>query len=155
VQALYDDPDVRHWNWRGPPPNSARETVHGAVAQWHAGWGAGFAIVAEERFAGLVFATVRKHPVMRQAELGYMLLPAARGHGYATRAVRLVSSWLLEDLELVRVQARTHPDNPASWRVLERAGFRREGIARAGAVFPGTGEAYDTEMWSLVAEDAA
>ena len=38
-------------------------------------------------------------------------------------------------------------------RVLERAGFQREGVARAGWVLPVTGERQDVTMWSLLPSD--
>jgi RimJ/RimL family protein N-acetyltransferase len=87
------------------------------------------------------------------AEVGYILGPEGRGHGYATRAVRLVAHWVLEDLNVGRLQARTHPENVASQRVLERVGFQREGVARGGHVLPASGERIDTVMWSLLPDE--
>ncbi len=84
------------------------------------------------------------------AEIGYILEPHGRGHGYATRAVRLLAHWVLDDLGVGRLQARTHPDNVASQRVLERVGFQREGLARAGNYLPVSGERTDALMWSLL-----
>jgi RimJ/RimL family protein N-acetyltransferase len=66
----------------------------------------------------------------RVGELGYLLLPAARGRGYATRAVRLLAAFAAEELGMVRVQALADPANGASRRVLERAGFTAEGVLR-------------------------
>jgi RimJ/RimL family protein N-acetyltransferase len=83
-------------------------------------------------------------------EIGYFLLPVGRGNGYATRAVRLLVGWIFDGLELGRVQARTHLENVASQRVLERSGFTGEGVARSAAVFPVTGARFDCGMWSLL-----
>ena len=63
-------------------------------------------------------------------EIGYLLSADARGHGYATRAVGLLVGWAFDVLGIERVQALTHPDNPRSQAVLERLGFRREGLLR-------------------------
>jgi RimJ/RimL family protein N-acetyltransferase len=82
------------------------------------------------------------------AEVGYIIDPHGRGRGYATRAVRLVARWVLDDLGIGRLQARTHPDNVASQRVLERVGFQREGLARSAHVLPVSGERIDCLMWS-------
>ena len=87
------------------------------------------------------------------AELGYFLFPPGRGRGYATRTVRLVGDWVLGELGIGRLQARTSAGNVASERVLERAGFRREGIARAGFLLPVSHEWVDTTMWSLLPGD--
>ena len=63
-------------------------------------------------------------------EIGFWLGAPARGRGVMTRAVRLISHWALDELGLARVQLLAHPDNSASIRVAERAGFVREGHLR-------------------------
>jgi RimJ/RimL family protein N-acetyltransferase len=62
--------------------------------------------------------------------IGYSMLPGFRGRGAATRAVRLLSAWALTT-GVKRLVAGTMPDNVASQRVLEKAGFVREGIQRS------------------------
>jgi RimJ/RimL family protein N-acetyltransferase len=69
--------------------------------------------------------------LLGQARLGYSLLPAWRGRGFAARAVRLVTAWAFDQLNLARLVAGTAPDNVASQRVLEAAGFEREAFQRA------------------------
>lgn len=63
-------------------------------------------------------------------EIGYLLVEAARGRGLATRAVRLLVTCGFGALNMGRIQALVHPENPRSAAVLERAGFRREGVLR-------------------------
>ena len=63
-------------------------------------------------------------------EIGYLLSADARGRGYAARAVDLLVRWAFESLGMERIQALAHPDNPRSHAVLERVGFRREGLLR-------------------------
>ncbi|MFI6779918.1 GNAT family N-acetyltransferase [Micromonospora sp. NPDC050276] len=65
-----------------------------------------------------------------EASVGYALLPDWRGRGYATRAVRLLAGWAFGPAGIARLSAGTVPDNTASHRVLERVGFRREGLQR-------------------------
>ncbi|MFM7211168.1 MAG: GNAT family N-acetyltransferase [Actinomycetota bacterium] len=55
-------------------------------------------------------------------EVGYGFAPSARGHGYATEAVRALCA-LAVARGAVAVIAETHVDNAASERVLERCGF--------------------------------
>lgn len=55
-------------------------------------------------------------------EVGYGLAPSARGHGYATEALRAVCA-LAAGLGVHRVRADTELDNHASQRTLERGGF--------------------------------
>jgi RimJ/RimL family protein N-acetyltransferase len=64
----------------------------------------------------------------RTGQLGYLLLAHARGRGYAARAVRLLVDFAFGELSMTRVQAFAHPENVPSQRVLERAGFEREGL---------------------------
>jgi RimJ/RimL family protein N-acetyltransferase len=68
-------------------------------------------------------------PMRDTVELGYWLFVDARGRGVATRAVRA----LVEHAHangVVRVEAHVRLGNKASERVLERAGFQREGVKR-------------------------
>lgn len=63
----------------------------------------------------------------RLGELGYLVLRDARGRGIATRAATLLAGWALEALELERLVLYTFPENAASQRVAEKAGFHRAG----------------------------
>lgn len=93
--------------------------------------------------------------VFQNAHLGYDVAEKVNGRGYATEAVRLVVGFAFSDLALHRVQAATMLANTRSRRVLENAGFRREGTALrylriAGAwqdhyLFGVTAEEWDTE----------
>jgi RimJ/RimL family protein N-acetyltransferase len=60
-------------------------------------------------------------------DVGYALLPEHAGQGFATEAVRAVLDNGACQFALPRVMAVVNPDNGASQRVLERAGFAREG----------------------------
>jgi RimJ/RimL family protein N-acetyltransferase len=64
------------------------------------------------------------------AELGFWLVPRARGRGLAACAIRLTVRRAFEELGLERVHGLTDIDNPAAQRVLEEAGFVREGVLR-------------------------
>lgn len=66
----------------------------------------------------------------RRAELGYWCALSHWGHGYITEAVRAVIGYGFEVLALRRVYAECHGDNPASRRVLEKAGMTLEGCLR-------------------------
>lgn len=62
------------------------------------------------------------------AELAYDLAPAYWGRGMMTTAVRAATGWAFGTGAVNRVQALVMPSNEASIAVLERTGFRREGI---------------------------
>jgi RimJ/RimL family protein N-acetyltransferase len=56
--------------------------------------------------------------------VGYGLVEPARGHGYATEALRALAAWALAQPEVNRVEADTTHANLPSQRVMERAGMR-------------------------------
>ena len=91
-------------------------------------------------------------PSTGQAMLGYSMLPAWRGRGYPTRAVQLIALWAFAETGIARLIAGTLPDNTGSQRVLEKAGFRREGYMRSR--LPGAdGARTDDVQFVLLAED--
>ena len=64
------------------------------------------------------------------AEIGYWLGEPFWGRGIATEAVRAVSRYAFESFDLCRLEAGVFEWNPASMRVLEKAGYSREGRTR-------------------------
>ena len=80
--------------------------------------------------AGLVLGLdVHRHA----AEVGYWLARSVWGRGLATAAVRSLVRYAFDELQLVRLHAGVFVWNPASARVLEKAGFQREGLYRRWA----------------------
>lgn len=67
---------------------------------------------------------------LRIAAIGYVVLPAARGRGVATEAVRLASDHVLGALGWPRLELHHAVANMASCRVAERGGFALEGTMR-------------------------
>jgi len=61
-----------------------------------------------------------------EGSLGYLLDPAHHGRGYATEMVRAALDLAFGELGLHRVTAGCFAANVASWRVMEKAGMRRE-----------------------------
>jgi RimJ/RimL family protein N-acetyltransferase len=65
-----------------------------------------------------------------EGEIWYLVTPERWGEGIATAAVGQLLKLGFEDLRLHRLWATCLPENPASGRVLDQAGFRREGFLR-------------------------
>ena len=65
------------------------------------------------------------------AELGYWLGEPFWGSGVMSEAVRHFTAWAFEHLQLHRIYANVFAGNEASVRVLEKAGYEREGRLRA------------------------
>lgn len=61
-------------------------------------------------------------------EIGYWLAAPFRGRGVMSEVVQVYCQWLFDNHpELVRIEASAYPHNPASIRVLQKAGFEQEG----------------------------
>ncbi|KAB8092906.1 hypothetical protein EE612_019482 [Oryza sativa] len=87
-----------------------------------------------------------------RASVGYRVAHAHWGRGVATRAVRAVAEAVLAEWPwLERLEAVADVENPASQRVLEKAGFAREGVLRRYVVLKGRPR--DMVMFSRVRAD--
>jgi RimJ/RimL family protein N-acetyltransferase len=84
-------------------------------------------------------------------EIAYVMAPAARGRGLASAAVRALSAWAFRELRLERLQLSIRPDNLASRRVAEKAGYTYEGMLRSCKLI--RGRRVDAAMYSLLPDD--
>jgi ribosomal-protein-alanine N-acetyltransferase len=72
------------------------------------------------------------HPVLELTDVWYVLGERAeRGKGYGREAVGLLVDYLFHAFTIERVGATCDVENVASYKLLERLGFRREGTLRA------------------------
>jgi RimJ/RimL family protein N-acetyltransferase len=67
---------------------------------------------------------------MLTAEIGYMIAPKMRGKGFATFSVRHLTQLCFEKTPLRKLIAYVHEDNLPSRRVLEKLGYKAEGLLR-------------------------
>ncbi|CAN6286548.1 unnamed protein product [Urochloa humidicola] len=87
-----------------------------------------------------------------RAELGYVLARAHWGKGVATAAVKRTVAAVFGEVEgLERVEALVVVANPASQRVLEKAGFTREAVLRKYMLKKGA--VHDVVMFSFIDTD--
>ena len=78
---------------------------------------------------GVTLCNVRRG-VAQSCTLGYWIGAQYAQQGYMTAAVRAVVPYVFVSLDLHRLEAACLPTNTASMRLLEKTGFRREGLAR-------------------------
>lgn len=89
-----------------------------------------FAIEFVGKFCGII-GLVKQHDVYRKsAEIGYWLGEPYWNKGIITIAVKLITGYGLNQLELIRIFASVFENNTASMRALERNGYRKEGILK-------------------------
>jgi RimJ/RimL family protein N-acetyltransferase len=84
----------------------------------------------------------------KSGQFGYWLSEAYWGRGIMTAAVRAASDYALAHFGLVRLEAPVFSWNPASMRVLEKAGFEREGVLRRSVLKDG--QLIDQVLYALV-----
>ncbi|MBO9664650.1 GNAT family protein [Dokdonella sp.] len=82
------------------------------------------------------------------AELGYWLAQRHWGHGIMTAVIRAFAPRAMDAFRLYRLYATVYETNPASARVLEKAGFAREGVQKSAVVK--RGELLDLYVYALV-----
>lgn len=97
-----------------------------------------FIIEVDGEAAGGVGLTLGDDIERCSAEVGYWLGSEYWGRGIATAALSRICRYAFDELGLLRVFATPIVWNPASFRVLEKAGFYREGIMRNACIKDGT-----------------
>jgi RimJ/RimL family protein N-acetyltransferase len=109
-----------------------------------------FAIVdaGTDEVLGVVGFILMNHS---KGHFGYWVGKDARGRGVATRALRLLTRWAAEEHGLARLQLIVEPENVASIRVAEKAGFTREALLRSYIELRGARR--DVYLYALIRED--
>jgi RimJ/RimL family protein N-acetyltransferase len=145
VYAACQDPEIQHWMPLIPRPytlDDARAFVSGEL-------GLGrhqYAIEEDGEVVGSIGMRVNENAT---GHVGYWCAREARGRGIVPRALRRLARYAFEDLRLGRLELITDPDNVASQRVAEKAGFTREGVLRSHLLHP-DGRRRDSVMFSLL-----
>ncbi|MFX1387668.1 MAG: GNAT family N-acetyltransferase, partial [Promethearchaeota archaeon] len=84
-------------------------------------------------------------------EIGYYMIMSERKKGYCTEALKLFVDFLFLLRAIERIQATTDSRNGASQRVLEKAGFTKEGTMRK--VLFMKGEYVDISLFSILRDE--
>lgn len=84
-------------------------------------------------------------------EIGYLVIPTEQGKGYCTEAVTIILDYLFLLKDVPRIQAVINKKNIGSQRVLEKNGFKKEGIIRK-MLFRG-GIYVDSVLYSILREE--
>ncbi len=100
---------------------------------------------------GYICHFVLLHPAGKLLEIGYSLVPSERGKGNGTEAVEIMVDYLFLSKDIMRIQACTDTRNLASQKVLEKAGFKKEGTMRK--YFFSRGEPRDAYLYSILREE--
>lgn len=149
------DPEVaRYQSWTPPLPldEATAQVEDFAAGDPNApGWFQ-YAIALRSADAPLIGDIgVNLHENLMLAEIGFTLSARYQGRGYATEAVRALIARLFTEMRLLRLAAECDARNAASARLLERVGFRREGLRRQHTWIKG--EWTDDLLYGLLATE--
>lgn len=109
------------------------------------------AVAVDGRIVGNVTLEGKPDVYCRDGELGYLLMKEYWSRGIATEAVRQLCALAFDELDILRITALVYAPNTASRRVLEKNGFRLEGIQK-NAVSK-DGRVYDLLLYGKLRED--
>ncbi|GAT66625.1 N-acetyltransferase GCN5 [Planomonospora sphaerica] len=142
VGAALRDPEIRRWATASPEIPDEQAWLADRIEGWADGSSASFA-VADSTTGGVLGHIRVRTRGDGVGEVGYWVLPAARGRGVAGHALGAVARWSFACLGLSRLDLRHAVANPASCAVARRNGFA---LARLLAQPSPTGEDELVEM---------
>jgi RimJ/RimL family protein N-acetyltransferase len=154
VTAACQDPEIARWLPVIPTPyeeEHARAFLEQTARSRENGESYGFAVLDAESGALLGSIAIGLLP-FHCGRIGYWVAREARGRGVATTALKALCRWAVDELELKRLDLLTDPDNLASQRVAEKAGFQREGIMRSSLEYQ-DGRRRDSVLFSLLPDE--
>jgi RimJ/RimL family protein N-acetyltransferase len=149
--AMVNDPEVKRF--LPPTPDATTETFQEVLERRHAmEREIGYSVWAvEDKATSAFIGQCGIRPVQQDAgpeiELAYHYTRASWNKGYGTEAVIAVLTRGLGPVGLDRIMAVAMPENTGSWRVMEKAGMRFEGLADYFGLEGLKKYVADTEWW--------
>jgi len=149
--------------WEATPPGSAADVPTSAATfvtmtrrlrrEARAGRGLPFAVDYDGTFVGQLNASNVVRGSLHSASLGYWIDQRVAGRGIMPTAVALVSDHCFWTVGLHRIEVNIRPENTASRRVVEKLGFREEGLRRGFLHI--AGDWRDHVSYALLRDEAA
>jgi ribosomal-protein-alanine N-acetyltransferase len=145
---------LRPWEATNPgAPNSfdVRSQLRGLIRQLDDESGMPFVIEVQGVVQGQLNVANILYGSVSSAVIGYWVSPEVAGRGVAPTSVALVTDYLMNQVGLHRVEIDVRPENTASLRVIEKLGFRYEGIKQRYIHI--NGDWRDHYIFALTAEE--
>jgi ribosomal-protein-alanine N-acetyltransferase len=105
-----------------------------------------FAILVDGEILGVIGVDLRSDIYRKTPLLGYWLSEPYWGRGITTEAIRLITRYAFEHLDIICIQALVLSKNLASMRVLEKAGYSKQGILKQSVIK--NGEVFDEYIYA-------
>jgi RimJ/RimL family protein N-acetyltransferase len=154
AQALLRDEEVAKQTLNIPHPYPESEAERW-IAEREAGWRAGkmlaWAIALEDSDLLVGAISLKPVPAHLRAEVGYWVARELWGQGIGTAALRAILAWGFDTLGLHRIEAHHFGENPASGRIMIKAGMRHEGRVREPIFRDGVPR--DLELYGMLRSD--
>jgi ribosomal-protein-alanine N-acetyltransferase len=112
----------------GPTSFDIKGMVRGLLKQLERQEGIPFVIEVEGEIVGQLNVSNILYGSVSSATIGYWVAPEVAGRGVTPTAVALVTDYLFNNTGLHRVEIDIRPENAASLRIVEKLGFRYEGL---------------------------
>jgi len=93
-----------------------------------------FAIEYKNEFCGIVGLILQTDVYRKSAEIGYWLGEPFWGKGIMTKAVKLITQFGFEKLDIIRIYSGVFDFNTASMKVLEKCGYKKDAIFKKAIV---------------------
>ncbi|PAD21204.1 RimJ/RimL family protein N-acetyltransferase [Terribacillus saccharophilus] len=121
-----------------------RERIERAIASAAEDTGYYFVILLNGNIIGIIMLSEVVRWNLQSSWIGYFLDKEQNGKGYMTEAVRQVVAIAFDELEFHRLEAGVMPHNIGSIKVLLKAGFHKEGIAKQNVKINGKWQDHQT-----------
>jgi len=155
LHAYLSDPQVYHFE-PGEPLDRAQASQRAAEMAASADFWA-IELHSVGKVIGQLYLKQIEPAEHLTCELGYILSPSYQRQGYGSEAAAALVRQALTAGGMHRVIAHCNPENTASWRLLEKIGFRREGLLKQNIFFrrSANGEPLwtDTYVYALLAAE--
>ena len=108
----------------------AKSSIRGLLDAWKKGTALPLVMEHEGELVGQLNVSQITYGSLSSATLGYWVIEKVAGRGITPVSVALATDYLFFDKGLHRMEICVRPENTASLRVMEKLGFRYEGLRR-------------------------
>ena len=160
-EGAWHDVRARNLGWLQPweatspdrsgPPLRFSQLVRYYRAEGRAGRMLPWVITWEDQLVGQLTVGSIQWGSLRCAQMGYWIAESHAGRGIVTTSVAIATDHCLRTMGLHRIEVNIRPENAASLRVVEKLGFRDEGVRRRYLHIDGDWR--DHRTFALTSED--